>query len=83
MKAFGFTNTDIKAQNVARSVFVLSLGDLVGWLEGKREILSVWETVPEMKAGNAVFRQVYRVGEVELGRLSRLRQQVRTQYFVG
>jgi putative ABC transport system permease protein len=32
MKAFGFTNTDIKAQYVARSVFILSLGVLVGAL---------------------------------------------------
>lgn len=32
MKAFGFTNTDIKVQYVARSVFVLSLGILLGTL---------------------------------------------------
>ena len=32
MKAFGFTNTDIKMQYVARSVFVLSLGILLGTL---------------------------------------------------
>ena len=46
----------------------------VGWLAGKRKILGVWETTPEMKAGNVVFRQVYREGEVELGRLSRRRE---------
>ena len=32
MKAFGFTNADIQAQYVARSVFILSLGVLVGAL---------------------------------------------------
>jgi len=32
MKAFGFTNTDIKAQYVARSVFVLIVGILLGTL---------------------------------------------------
>ncbi len=32
MKAFGFTNTDIKAQYVARSVFVLVVGILLGTL---------------------------------------------------
>jgi putative ABC transport system permease protein len=32
MKAFGFTNTDIKAQYVTRSVFVLSIGVLLGTL---------------------------------------------------
>ena len=46
----------------------------VGWLDGTRKILGVWETTPEMKAGNVVFRQVYREGEAELGRLSRRRK---------
>jgi pilus assembly protein CpaF len=46
----------------------------VGWLEGKRQILGVWETAPEMKAGNVVFRQVYKAGEAELGRISRKRE---------
>ena len=46
----------------------------VGWLEGKRKILGVWETAPEMRAGNVAFRQVYRAGEVELERLNRRRQ---------
>ena len=32
MKAFGFTNSDIKAQYVARSVFVLIVGVLLGTL---------------------------------------------------
>ncbi|MBF0245153.1 MAG: FtsX-like permease family protein [Planctomycetes bacterium] len=32
MKAFGFTNADIQAQYVARSIFVLSLGILLGTL---------------------------------------------------
>lgn len=46
----------------------------VGWLEGKRKILGVWETEPEMKAGNVVFREVYTVGDTELGRLNRRRE---------
>ena len=32
MKAFGFTNSDIKAQYIARSVFVLIVGILLGTL---------------------------------------------------
>jgi len=32
MKAFGFTNSDIRAQYVARSVFVLIVGVLLGAL---------------------------------------------------
>jgi hypothetical protein len=43
-------------------------------MEGKREILGVWETALEMKVGNVVFRQLYRAGEAEIGRLSRQRQ---------
>jgi hypothetical protein len=46
----------------------------VGWLEGKRKILGVWETEFEMRAGNVEFRQVYKAGERELGRLSRWRE---------
>ena len=39
----------------------------------KRKILGMWETAPEMKAGNMVFRQVYKVGDAEWGRISRKR----------
>ena len=46
----------------------------VGWLGGKCKILGVWETEPEMEAGNVVFRQVYRPGDTELGRSSRQRE---------
>jgi pilus assembly protein CpaF len=45
----------------------------VGWLEGKRRILGVWETEPEVKAGNVVFRQVYKAGDMKLGIVSRWR----------
>ena len=45
----------------------------VGWLEGKRKVIGVWETASEMKAGNVVFRQVYRAGEMELNRIGRKR----------
>jgi len=34
MKAFGFTNSDIKAQYIARSIFVLIIGVLLGTLLG-------------------------------------------------
>ena len=59
----------------AKEIFIQAV-DLVvqvGWLGGKRKILGVWETEPEMKAGNVVFRQIYRPGDTELGRLSRQR----------
>ncbi len=43
----------------------------VGWLEGKRKILGVWEVEPEMKVANVVFREVYKAGRVVLGLVSR------------
>ena len=64
------------SMEAAKEIFVQAV-DLVvqvGWLDGRRKILGVWETTPEMKAGNVVFRQVYRGGEVALGRLSRRRE---------
>lgn len=60
----------------AREIFVQAV-DLVvqvGWLEGKRKILGVWETEFEMRAANVEFRQVYKAGERELRRLSRWRE---------
>ena len=42
----------------------------VGWRDGRRRILGVWETEPEMKAGNVGFRQVYQAGDVGLDRLN-------------
>ena len=60
----------------AKEIFVQAV-DLVvqvGWLAGKRKVIAVWETEPEMEAGNVVFRQVYQPGDTELGRLSRRRE---------
>jgi pilus assembly protein CpaF len=70
-----FADAQVRME-AAKEIFAQAV-DLVvqvGWLEGKRKIIGVWETAPEMKAGNVVFRQMYKAGEVELGRLSRQRQ---------
>jgi pilus assembly protein CpaF len=64
------------SMEAAREIFIQAV-DLVvqvGWLDGRRRILGVWETSQEMKAGKVQFRQVYRAGELELGRLSRWRE---------
>jgi hypothetical protein len=45
----------------------------VGWQEGKAKILGVWEIAPEMKAGNVVFRRVYKTGAAALEKLARKR----------
>jgi pilus assembly protein CpaF len=59
----------------AKEIFVQAVDLIVqvGWLEGKRKILGVWETTPAMKAGNVVFSQVYKAGEAELGMINRKR----------
>jgi pilus assembly protein CpaF len=70
-----FADAQVRME-AAKEIFIQAV-DLVvqvGWLEGKRKILGVWETIPEMKAGNVEFRQVYRAGDGELGSLSRCRE---------
>ncbi len=59
----------------AREIFTQAV-DLVvqvGWLEGRRRVLGVWETLPEAQNGKVAFQQVYRPGEAALGRISRIR----------
>ena len=63
------------AWKAAKEIFAQAV-DLVvqvGWLEGKRKILGVWETAPEMKAGNVVFRQVYKVGSLTMEKVAKKR----------
>jgi pilus assembly protein CpaF len=74
MSVIMFAGAQVRME-AAKEIFAQAV-DLVvqvGWLEGKRKILGVWETASEMKAGNVVFRQVYKAGEIELGRISRRR----------
>jgi pilus assembly protein CpaF len=74
MSVIMFADTQVQME-AAKEIFVQAV-DLVvqvGWLGGIRRILGVWETMPELKAGNVVFRQVYQAGEMELRRLSRRR----------
>ena len=69
-------NADAQVRmEAAKEIFAQAV-DLVvqvGWLEGRRKILGVWETAPEMKAGNVVFRQVFKAGEAEMSRITRKR----------
>jgi pilus assembly protein CpaF len=63
------------SMEAAREIFVQAV-DLVvqvGWVEGKRRILGVWETAPQLKAGKVEFKQVYQHGEIELGMIDRKR----------
>jgi hypothetical protein len=45
----------------------------VSWLEGKRRILEVWETLPELEARNVAFRKVYQQGNENLEEVFRKR----------
>jgi hypothetical protein len=75
MSVIMFADAGVRME-VAEEIFIQAV-DLVvqvGWLGGMRRIIGVWETMPELKAGNVVFRQVYKAGEMELGRLARRRE---------
>ncbi len=43
----------------------------VGWQEGKRRILGVWETGEELAGENVAFRRVYQRGEVKIKMIER------------
>ena len=57
----------------AKSAFAMAV-DLVlqvGWREGKRQILGVWEVDPELHGGSVRFRQLYQPGEEQLAEFTR------------
>jgi pilus assembly protein CpaF len=59
----------------AKEMFAMAV-DLVvqvGWREGRRQVLGVWEVNPELKAGNVTFRQLYRAGDGQMAQVSRRR----------
>jgi len=66
-----FTNSGDSESARCKEIFTQAVDQVaqVGWLEKKRKILGMWETTVEMKAGNVVFRQVYKDGVVELGKM--------------
>lgn len=57
----------------AKELFVMAVDVVVqvGWREGKRQVIGIWEVNPELRAGNVTFRKLYPVeggGMVEIGR---------------
>jgi pilus assembly protein CpaF len=67
MAVIMFADAQVRME-AAKEIFAQAV-DLVvqvGWLEGKRKILGVWETAPEIKAGNVVFWEGYKMGDVDL-----------------
>jgi pilus assembly protein CpaF len=63
------------SMEAAREIFVQAV-DLVvqvGWQEGKRRILGVWETQSDLEAGNVGFKKIYQPGEAGVQRVGRRR----------
>jgi pilus assembly protein CpaF len=74
MSVIMFADAQVRME-AAKEIFAQAV-DLViqvGWMEGRRRILGVWETEPETMGGNVVFRHVYRAEDAELGRFYRSR----------
>jgi pilus assembly protein CpaF len=74
MSVIMFAGAQVRME-AAKEIFAQAV-DLViqvGWMEGRRRILGVWETEPETMGGNVVVRHVYRAEDAELGRFYRSR----------
>jgi pilus assembly protein CpaF len=59
----------------AKEMFAMAV-DLVvqvGWRQGKRQVLGVWEVNPDLKGGNVTFRRLYLAGEEQMEAFSRRR----------
>lgn len=59
----------------AKEMFAMAV-DLVvqvGWKDGRRQVLGVWEVNPELKGGNVTFRRLYQAGEAQMAEISRRR----------
>jgi pilus assembly protein CpaF len=59
----------------AKSIFAQAVDMVVqvGWLDGRRQILGVWETVSILKGGDVKFRTLYRPGDEKLADIERVR----------
>jgi pilus assembly protein CpaF len=59
----------------AKSIFAQAVDMVVqvGWLDGRRQILGVWETASILKGGDVKFRTLYRPGDEKLADMERVR----------
>ncbi len=59
----------------AKEMFAMAVDMVaqVGWREGKRQVLGVWEVNPELKGGNVTFRRLYQAGEERMEAFTRRR----------
>jgi pilus assembly protein CpaF len=67
-----FADLQVQMQ-AARSIFVQAVDAVaqVGWAEGKRALLGVWEVGRELRQGEVVFRALYTRGDSTMHPLSR------------
>ncbi len=59
----------------AKEMFAMAVDVVVqvGWKDGRRQVLGVWEVNPELKAGNVTFRRLYQAGEAQMAEITRRR----------
>lgn len=59
----------------AKEMFAMAVDMVVqvGWREGKRQVIGVWEVNPELKGGNVTFRRLYQAGEERMEAFTRRR----------
>jgi pilus assembly protein CpaF len=59
----------------AKAIFNQAVDLIVqlGWQEGRRQVLGVWEVLPELQGGEVRFNQLYRPGGERLGEIGRRR----------
>jgi len=60
----------------AKEMFAMAVDVViqVGWSEGKRVVLGVWEVHPELKGGNVAFRRLYQPGNEHMEEFTRRRR---------
>ncbi|RCK72768.1 MAG: Type II/IV secretion system ATP hydrolase TadA/VirB11/CpaF, TadA subfamily [Anaerolineae bacterium] len=58
-----FADAQVRIE-AAKEMFVMAVDLLVqvGWRDGRRQVLGVWEIEKELKGGNVAFRQLYQYG---------------------
>jgi len=59
----------------AKEMFSMAVDTVVqvGWKDGRRQVIGVWEVNPELKGGNVTFRRLYQAGEERMEAFTRRR----------
>jgi pilus assembly protein CpaF len=69
-----FTDAGVRME-AAKAIFAQAVDLIVqlGWLNGRRQMIGVWEVAPMLKGGDVQFRRVYTPGDPELAEIERRR----------